>query len=168
MEIQTSAVAIRARAARLRPLVAGVEAALWLLLVLERFGAPLAAFAHHIAQAELLRMLAVALVRACPEVAFLLALDATRRALAAFASGELFAPTITRLLQRIGVMLAIGAFVGVFIVPGAERLLGAGPGYWIAFDVSAYVLGAVGLTLTVLARVLRHASELQTELDEMF
>jgi len=56
----------------------------------------------------------------------------------------------------------------VFVAPGLSRLLGFDPGYFIAYDVSAMVLGCIGLTLKVLADVLRRAGELQAELDEMF
>lgn len=91
-----------------------------------------------------------------------------RRALAEFARGELFAPTITRLLDRVGTLLATGAFLGVFVVPALQRALGVGPGYWIAFDVSGLVLGALGLSLTVIARVLGRAAVLQAELDKIF
>jgi len=56
----------------------------------------------------------------------------------------------------------------LFVAPLIMRMLGNGPGYWIAFDVSGIVLGAVGLSLTVVSRVLTRAGALQTELDEMF
>ncbi|MFY0533450.1 hypothetical protein [Nannocystis pusilla] len=54
------------------------------------------------------------------------------------------------------------------MVPALQRALGSGPGYWIAFDVSGLVLGALGLSLTVIARVLGRAAVLQAELDEIF
>jgi hypothetical protein len=61
-----------------------------------------------------------------------LALWWVRQALAAFARGELFTPTITRALRRVG--LAAGALMGVFLVPSLTRALGFGPGYMIAYD----------------------------------
>ncbi|MDI1480092.1 DUF2975 domain-containing protein [Polyangium sp. y55x31] len=87
---------------------------------------------------------------------------------AAFSRGELFTPTITRALRRVGIMLAAGALMSVFIVPSLTRALGFGPGYVIAYDVGGLVLGAVGLALTLLANVLSHAFALQSELDEIF
>jgi hypothetical protein len=159
---------IRARSAYLRRLVTGLAAVLWLLLLFERFGAAgLHAFEHG-ADAASLRALAVQFVAAIPDVFYLLALDGVRRALAEFARGQLYAPTITRMLDRVGVLLASGAFIGVFVVPALQRALGSGPGYWIAFDVSGLVLGALGLSLTVIARVVGHAAALKAELDEIF
>ncbi|WP_313913387.1 DUF2975 domain-containing protein [Tahibacter sp.] len=160
-------VSIRARSASLLPFVTGLAAVLWVLLLFERFGAAgLRVVAHGDAAAW--QALAVQGVAAIPEVFYLLALDGVRRALAEFARGQLYAPTMTRMLDRIGVVLAAGAFIGVFVVPGMQRALGAGPGYWIAFDVSGFVLGALGLLLTVIARVFGRAAALEAELDEIF
>jgi len=159
---------IRTRSEYLRRLVTGLAAALWLLLLLERFGAAGLRVFEHGADAASLRALAVQFVAAIPDVLYLLALDGVRRALAEFARGQLYAPTITRMLDRVGVLLASGAIIGSFVVPALQRALGAGPGYWIAFDVSALVLGALGLSLTVIARVFGHAAVLKTELDEIF
>ena len=49
-----------------------------------------------------------------------------------------------------------------------SRLLGFDAGHWIAFDAPAMMMGAIGLALGAIARVLRHASALQSELDEIF
>lgn len=159
---------IRERSARLRRFVTGMLVVLWGLLVLERFGGVALQLATQGMGGEPLRRLCYQFVAACPEVFYLLSLWWIRQALAAFARGELYAPTITRMLDRVGVMLAVGAIVNVFLVPIAARMLGFGPGYWVAFDISGLVLGAVGLSLTVIARVLRQASKLQVELDEIF
>jgi hypothetical protein len=107
-------------------------------------------------------------VHALPEVSYLLALWWIRQALAAMARGELYGPAIRRMLDRVGLTLALGAFASVFLVPGLCRWLGYDPGFWIAYDVSALVLGAVGLSLKVIADVLRHAAGVQAELDGMF
>ena len=159
---------IRERSARLRRFVTGMLVVLWALLLLERFGAVMVELFRQGAGGASLHRLAYQLVVACPEVFYLLALWWIRQALAAFARGELYAPTITRMLDRVGVMLVAGALVNVFMVPAAARLLGFSPGYWIAFDVSGLVLAATGLSLTIIARVLRSASGLQAELDEIF
>lgn len=158
---------IRARSASLLRFVSGLAAVLWVLLLFERFGAAgLRVVARGDAAAW--QALAVQGVAAIPEVFYLLALDGVRRALAELARGQLYASTMTRMLDRVGVLLAAGAFIGVFVVPGLQRALGAGPGYWIAFDVSGLVLGALGLLLTVIARVLGRAAVLEAELDEIF
>jgi hypothetical protein len=159
---------IRARSASLCRLVGALAAALWLLLLLERFGAAGLHIVQHGADSDSLRALAVQGVAAIPEAIFLFALDGVRRALAEFARGQLYAPTIAWMLDRVGVLLAAGAFIGIFLVPALQRALGAGPGYWIGFDVSALVLGALGLSLTVIARVFGNAAALKAELDEIF
>jgi hypothetical protein len=159
---------IRERSARLRRLVTGLLAVLSILLVLERFSELAIQLSTQGLGAVPLRRLANQLVAACPDVFYLMSLWWIRQALAAFARGDLYAPTITRMLDRVGTMLAAGAFIDVFLVPAASRMLGFGPAYWVAFDVSALVLGAIGLSLNIISRVLQRACELQTELDEIF
>jgi len=168
MPVRPAAADIMDRSARLRRFVTGLLVVLWVLLVLERFGAVAVQRSAEGFGGPSLHRLAVACVTACPDVFYLLALGWIRQALAAFARGELYAPTITTMLDRVGATLAAGAFIGVFLVPGALRLLGAGPGYWVAFDVSGLVLGVIGLALNVIARVLQRASGLQAELDGIF
>jgi hypothetical protein len=75
---------------------------------------------------------------------------------------------MTRMLDRVGVVLACGSAVRIFVVPGVCRLLGFDAGYWIAFDAAGLVLRAIGLALKAIAGVLRHASAIQSELDEIF
>lgn len=159
---------IRARSAFLLRFVSVLAALLWLTFVLERFGAVSLGLAAHSGDATAWRAFAVQGVLAIPELFYLLALGGVRRALAEFARGQLFVPTVTHMLDRIGVLLAAGAGIGVFVVPGLQRALGAAPGYWIAFDVSALVLGALGLSLTVIAHVFGRAAALEAELDEIF
>ncbi|TDR41981.1 hypothetical protein DFR29_10937 [Tahibacter aquaticus] len=159
---------IRARSALLLRFVSLLAAALWLTFLLERFGAVSLGLFAPASDATAWRAFAVQCVLAIPELFYLLALGGVRRALAEFARGQLYVPTVTRMLDRIGLLLAAGAFVGVFVVPGLQRALGASPGYWIAFDVSALVLGALGLSLTVIAHVFGRAAALEAELDEIF
>jgi Protein of unknown function (DUF2975) len=146
--------------------------ALWVvsltLVVLERFSeAGITAFRSGFAN-EAMRHFACQAVSAFPEALYLLGLWWVREALAAFARGELFAAPIARMLERVGVVLACGAFVRIVLVPGACRLLGFDPGYWIAFDAASLVLGATGLAFKAIAGVLRQASAIQSELDEIF
>jgi hypothetical protein len=165
MTDQTTTAAIRQTSARMRGFMTALVISLAVLLVLERFGS-LAAEA--LRGGWIWRRVALQAVSAMPEVLYLLALVWVRQALAAFASGDLYTPTIARMVDRVGTTLAAGALVGVFLVPSALRLLGQGPGYLIAYDIAGLVLGAVGLSLKVIAHVLRRAAELQAELDEMF
>lgn len=145
---------------------------LWILaaalVIGERFSsAAIEAFRSGFA-AMPMRWLGCQAFAALPEALFLVALWWVRDALASFARGELFAPPLTRMLERVGVALACGAAARLALVPGACRLLGFNPGYWIAFDAAAIVLGAIGLALKAIAGALRHASAIQSELDEIF
>ena len=154
--------------ARMRRFVTVLWAASLTLVVLERFSAAtIRVFASGFA-GEALRALACQAAAAFPEALFLLGLWWVRDALAAFARGELFAMPMTRMLDRVGVLLAIGSATRIFLVPGICRLLGFNAGHWIAFDAAGMVLGALGLALKAIAGVLRHASTIQSELDEIF
>ena len=103
-----------------------------------------------------------------PELLFVVALWWIRQALADFARGELFGQSVTRMLDRVGVAVALGAAARIFVVPGACRLLGLNPGYWIAFDAASLVVVATGLALKAIAGALRHALTIQSELNEIF
>lgn len=100
---------IRARSALLLRFVSLLAAALWLTFLLERFGAVSLRLAAHSGDAAAWRAFAVQGVLAIPELLYLLALGGVRRALGEFARGQLFVPAVTRMLQRIGVLLAAGA-----------------------------------------------------------
>ena len=134
------------------------------LVVLERFSAAVI----HLFRSGAVRELACQAVSAIPEALFLLALWWIREALAAFSRGEWFAMPMTRMFDRVGIVLACGAAARICVVPGLCRLLGFDPGYLIAFDAASLVLGAIGLAFKALAAVLRHASTIQSELDEIF
>lgn len=162
------AIALREDSAKLRRFVTGLWIASAALTVLERFSnATIRLVQHHFASEDL-AYLACQAVNFVPEALFLLGLWWIRDALAAFARGEWFTSPIARMLDRVGIVLACGALVRIAIVPGACRLLGLDSGYWIAFDASALVLGAIGLALRAIAGVLRRASAIQSELDEIF
>ncbi|MEO8669820.1 MAG: DUF2975 domain-containing protein [Tahibacter sp.] len=159
---------IQARSARLRDLLTLLFVLMIAMLLLERLSAALIdLFRGGFAEAGW-RRLAVQFVAAVPEGCYLLALWWVRQALNAFAHGALYTPTIASTLRRVGLLLAAGALINSFFVPGLQSFLGAGPGYLIAYDVSGLVLGAVGLSLSILAHILEYAHTLQTELDEIF
>jgi hypothetical protein len=159
---------IQHRSARVRRFVTLLCSVLIVLLVLERFGFALEQLVRNGPGKDTFGRLAVQTAHALPEACYLLALWWIRQALAAIAHGELFGPVIRRMLGRVGLMLALGAFISVFLVPGICRWLGYDPGFWIAYDISALVLGAIGLSLKVIADVLRHAAGLQAEIDGIF
>ena len=168
MPVQNTTGEIKLRSARLRRFVSCMLLCLLVLLLLERFGAISLKLWKQGFDHETSRRLALQGVRTIPEGFYLLALWGIRQSLAALARGELFTRTISRMLYRVGIMLATGAFINVFLVPGFAWLLGNGPGYLIAYDVSGLVLGAIGLSLTILASVLQRAGEIQSELEEIF
>lgn len=138
------------------------------LLLGERFGSALPVLVRSGFTPDTLAALAAQAIRATPEAFYLLALLGVRDALAALARLDPHSPIVAPMLERVGLHLAAGGFIGVLLVPGALRLAGADPGYWIAFDISGWALGLLGLALRVIARVLRQASVLRTELDGIF
>lgn len=138
------------------------------LVLLERFSANTIWVISSDFAPYALRALAYQAISAIPEGMFLVGLWWVREALAAFARGELFAAPITRMLDRVGVIIACGAAVRIVVVPVAAHLLGFAIGYWIAFDAASMVLAAIGLALKAIAGVLRQASAIQSELDEIF
>jgi hypothetical protein len=168
MSQEVPVTAIQNSSAHLRRVVTVLSGVLWALLLLERFGWAAVAVARGGMGPEFIRRIGYQLVASCPEVMYLLSLWWIRQALATFARGDLYAPIISRMLNRVGAMLAAGAFLNVFVVPAIDRSLGFGPGYWVAFDVTGLVLGAIGLSLAIVARVLDRARALRAELDEIF
>ena len=159
---------LQQHSARMRGVVTGLLIVCALLVALERFSlATIRTFATGFA-GESVRALLCQAVSAAPEALFVLALWWVRDALAAFSRGEMFARPVTRMLNRVGIVLICGAAVRILVVPGACRLLGFDPGHWVAFDAASMVLGAIGVALQAIAGVLRHASMIQSELDEIF
>lgn len=159
---------IQASSARLRNLVTALSLLLFVLLLLERFGWVVPALAKGAHGSELAGRIGFQVVAAGPEIMYLLSLWWIRQALVAFASGDFYASIVSRMLRRIGTLLAIGAFLNVFIVPAVDKAQGMSPGYWIAFDVTGLVLGAIGLSLIIVSHILDRARELKAELDEIF
>jgi len=163
-----STASIQQHSARVKRFVTLLWAASATLVVLERFSAATIRLVSSGFASEPARALACQAAAAVPEALFLLALWWIRDALAAFARGELFALPMTCMLDRVGVVLACASAVRIFAVPGICRLLGFDAGHLIAFDAASLVLGAIGVALKSIAGVLRHAADIQSELDEIF
>lgn len=162
--MKSSTIALQQLSERMRRYVTALWIVCLTLVLLERFSAA----GIHLFRSGAVREFACQVVSAIPEALYLVALWWIRDALAAFARGEWFAIPMTRMFDRVGIVLACGAAVRIFLVPGLCRLLGFDPGYLIAFDAASLVLGAIGLAFKALAAVLRQASAIQSELDEMF
>lgn len=156
---------IRRRSARYAKAMGVLLAGLALLLVLERFGwllvvpegAPMP-----------WSRLALAITTACPEVLYLAALWWLRRALIELAAGHLFAALVTKALQRIGLLMLCASAISVLLLPSLAAWLGHPPGYLIAYDVSQVVIGALGLSLSIVGKLLQQAAAIQSELDGIF
>lgn len=109
-----------------------------------------------------------------PAAFYLWALWAIRRALDNVAAGRYFHPTLARSLRDVGIGLGAGGATSAVIQPNLMRLMSdAGWGRQIFasyghFDVAYVAVGAVGLALVLLSRVLHRAAEIQAELDEIF
>lgn len=165
---QSQTLSVQQHSARMRRFVTVLWTFSLVLVVLERFSNAGIRLVRSGFADEPLRAFACQAVSAFPELLFLLALWWVREALAAFARGELFAAPMTRMLDRVGIVLTCAAAARIVLVPGACRLLGFDPGHWIAFDAASLVVVALGLAFKGIAAVLRHASTIQSELDEIF
>src|SRR5690349_17737821 len=145
---------------RLGQALGGLAVALAILIALERFGAlALGTAPADPAHAMFARWL-LAFAKAVPEALAVLALWWIRGALAAFARGEFFTPALAYALRRAGFALAMAAAITIALLPSASAAFGTPPGYLIAYDVNAFVLGAVGIALTLIAHVLQRAAAL--------
>jgi hypothetical protein len=159
---------LRRRSARLGRVLTALLVVMALLLVGERYSALVIRAMSQGTDAAWMRDFGLALIATVPDVCYLLALAGIRRALGAIARGERYGAAVTAALSRVGLLLAAGAFFALAIAPGLAKLVGAGPGYLIAYDPGAVALVALGLALTVLARILDDARALERELDEIF
>lgn len=89
------------------------------------------------------------------------------RALGDLSRGRLIQPTLSHALRCVGLSLATGGAVSVFLVTNLVRLVEGGRGGWLHFDVPGMTLGMIGGALFLLSRVMDRATEVQAELDEM-
>ncbi len=109
-----------------------------------------------------------------PGVFYLYALWAIRRALGAVAAGRHFHPALARALRDVGIGLGAGGAMSAIVQPNLMRIMsdaGWGPQVFASyghFDVAYAAVGAVGLALVLLSRVLGRAAEIQAELDAFF
>ncbi|WP_179188120.1 DUF2975 domain-containing protein [Sphingomonas sp. IBVSS2] len=146
---------LRSRARLLRNLVTLVFAALVFVLVIEVIAGASGRYSLHMLIARL------------PMLFYLAAIWMVRQALAALARGVLFDRVMPRLILLVGIALAAGALVNVFVVPWIWFAV-LGRGSYAYYDVAAITLGVVGFALVLVARLLAQAAEMREELDAMF
>lgn len=168
METLPLPASLRTRSARLARWTGLLLAVLVLMLLTERFGAIGVALLHEGAIPAVGARLGLETAAALPEACYVASLWWVRAALREFSTGAFHTPILAAALRRVGSLLALGAALTLFAVPGLQRLAGADPGYLIAYDIGSIALCVVGVTLAMLAQVLERASDVQSELDGMF
>ena len=107
------------------------------------------------------------LIVALPALGYLWALWAAQRALGDLGAGRTFQPTVSRAMRHIGGGVLVGALIEVFALTNLLRLVLGGVGSYLYFDLSAIVLGVVGASLVLLARLVDEARAMQAELEEI-
>lgn len=105
------------------------------------------------------------LVRQLPMLFYAWALWSIRMTLANYAAGGTLTARASRSIQEVGVSLFLGGLSSVFAVPLILKGM-RGDGSYARFDVAAITLGAVGLALVVIGRLLADAEAARRELDE--
>jgi hypothetical protein len=105
------------------------------------------------------------LVRQLPVLFYVWALWSVRGALAAYAQGGSLTARAGRSIQAVGISLFLGGLCNVFAVPIILRAM-RGQGSYVYFDGAAMTLGAVGLSLVVIGRLLADTEAMRRELDE--
>ena len=105
------------------------------------------------------------LVQQLPILFYAWALWSVRKSLAAFAAGGTLTEGAGRSMQAVGISLFLGGLSNVFAVPLILRAM-RGTGSIAHFDVAAITLGAIGLALVVIGRLLADSEAMRRELDE--
>ena len=105
------------------------------------------------------------LIRQLPMLFYAYALWSIRGALSDYARGGSLSARASRSMQAVGISLFLGGISTVFGVPLIIRAMHA-QGSYAAFDVAAITLGAVGLSLVVIGRLLADAEAARRELEE--
>jgi len=101
-----------------------------------------------------------------PAVCYLFGVWSIGQALGQIAKGRLFQAALPSTLRQVGISLAAGGAISVFLVGNLMRLIGV-QGSHPNFDVPGMTLGMIGGALFLLGRVMDQALAAQAELDEM-
>lgn len=108
-----------------------------------------------------------AVVQGIPAACYLFGVWSIGSAMGQLAKGRLIQPTLAQALRRVGLALGIGGVASVFVITNLIRLIDAGRGSYLHFDVPGMTLGMIGGALFLLGRVVEQAGRVQAELDEM-
>ena len=154
---------VRKSAALLRRLLTTATLALLSILVAERLGY-IGAYRGAFEAARLPAQLVLSL----PALLNLAALWSLRAAAAAAADGEPFGRMAVSACRRVGALLAASAVTALLIVPALARLLGDAPPRLIDADISTLVLGAIGLAMMFVGKLIARAGAAQRELEAFF
>ena len=105
------------------------------------------------------------LIRQLPMIFYAWALWSIRGALSGYASGGSLSMRASRTIQVVGLNLFLGGLTDVFAVSLLLRAV-HGWGSYGYFNPAAITLGAVGLSLVVIGRLLGDAEAARRELEE--
>lgn len=148
----------------LRLATATVALGLAAMIVLGVVGLPMPA-AFDVRALDPVQWWSLRLIVALPALGYLWALWAAQRALGDLGAGRTFQPTVSRAMRHIGAGVLVGALIEVFALTNLLRIVLGGVGSYLYFDLSAIVLGVVGASLVLLARLVDEARAMQAELE---
>ena len=154
---------VRKSAALLRRLLTAATFTLLFILVAERLG-----YAGAYRGAFDAARLPEQLVLSLPALLNVAALWSLRGAVAAAAAGEPFGRMAASAFHRVGALLAASAVTALLVVPALARLLGPAPPRLIDADISTLVLGAIGLAMMFVGKLIARAGAAQRELEAFF
>lgn len=137
-----------------------------IVFVLENFGSLMPRILAGDGVADLGADFTAAAIQTVPGAIYLWGLWSIRTAFERIAQGALFHPIVGATLDKVGRALAGGAVFSLAAIPSLLRLVGAGPGYLVDFDVATIVIAVIGVFLVVLAGLQRRAAALEAELRE--
>ncbi|PIB95804.1 DUF2975 domain-containing protein [Caulobacter sp. X] len=107
------------------------------------------------------------LISNLPAVCYLFGVWSIGQALGEVSKGRPLQAALPGAMRKVGISLAIGGVISVFVVTNLMRLAGQAKGGYLHFDVAGMTLGMIGGALFLLGRVMDQALAAQAELDEM-
>jgi hypothetical protein len=112
------------------------------------------------------QILGVALIEALPAILFASALSAAEKLFKRMARGEMFTDAVGRGVSGVGSGLVAGAAAMAVITPNLLAwAAGDFGGLNLSHEPQTWVIGVVGLAMTMLGRLLGRAAAMQSELE---